>query len=106
MFKGGVPKGFGATHTTLVVVMTNAEAVQVSLLSAQRKSKDQIAVQLGVNGVNGACQSIVSHLRNLRCLDFVQLGIGHDDDQRRVGSSKAFGHSPLEHAFHSDREFG
>jgi hypothetical protein len=81
------------------------EAVQVSPLSARRKSKDQIAVQLGMNGVNGACQSIVSHLRNFRRLDFVELGTGHNDDQRRVGSSEGLAYSPLEHAFRRHREF-
>jgi L-aminopeptidase/D-esterase-like protein len=43
MFKGGVPKGFGATHTTLVVVMTNAELDKVQTTKVAQMAHDGLA---------------------------------------------------------------
>ena len=43
MFKGGVPKGFEATHTTLVVVMTNAELDKVQTTKVAQMAHDGLA---------------------------------------------------------------
>jgi L-aminopeptidase/D-esterase-like protein len=43
MFKGGLPKGFGATHTTLVVVMTNAELDKVQTTKVAQMAHDGLA---------------------------------------------------------------
>ena len=43
MFKGGVPKGFGATHTTLVVVVTNAELDKVQTTKVAQMAHDGLA---------------------------------------------------------------
>jgi L-aminopeptidase/D-esterase-like protein len=43
MFKGGVPKGFGATHTTLVIVMTNAELDKVQTTKVAQMAHDGLA---------------------------------------------------------------
>ncbi len=43
MFKEGVPKGFGATHTTLVVVMTNAELDKVQTTKVAQMAHDGLA---------------------------------------------------------------
>ncbi len=43
MFKGGSGKGFGATHTTLVVVMTNAELDKVQATKVAQMAHDGLA---------------------------------------------------------------
>jgi L-aminopeptidase/D-esterase-like protein len=43
MFKGGVGRGFGATHTTLVVVMTNAELDKVQATKVAQMAHDGLA---------------------------------------------------------------
>jgi len=43
MFEGGVGKGFGATHTTLVVVMTSAELDKVQTTKVAQMAHDGLA---------------------------------------------------------------
>jgi L-aminopeptidase/D-esterase-like protein len=43
MFEGGATKGFGATHTTLVVVMTNAKLDKVQTTKVAQMAHDGLA---------------------------------------------------------------
>ena len=54
-----------------------AQGIKVRPFGPNRKGKNDIAIELGMDRANGAGHPILCHLRDLGCLKFVKLRISN-----------------------------